>query len=62
MNIKTDGKKSEMTLSMTVKDEDTNEELKMNFSLSDTTTAEDVIIEEPSDAKNFEEVIGQMMG
>jgi hypothetical protein len=62
MNIKTDGKKSEMTLAMTVKDEDTNEELKMNFSLSDTTTAEDVIIEEPSDAKNFEEVIGQMMG
>jgi hypothetical protein len=61
MSIKTNGENSEMTLAMTVKDEYTDEELKINFTLNDTTTAEDVTIEEPSDAKNFEEVIGQMM-
>jgi hypothetical protein len=62
MSFETDGKKSDMTLAMNIKDEFTNEDLKINFSLSDMTTAHDVVIQEPADAKNFEEVIAQMMG
>ena len=62
MSFETDGKKSDMKLSMTVKDEFTNEDLQISLALSDMTTAHDVVIEEPTDAKNFEEVIAQMMG
>ena len=62
MSIETDGKKSEMSLAVKVKDEYTDEELNISFSLSDETTSTDVKIEEPTDAKNFEEVVAQMMG
>lgn len=62
MSFETDGKKSDMKLSMTVKDEFTNEDLQISLALSDMTTAHDVVIEEPTDTKNFEEVIAQMMG
>jgi hypothetical protein len=62
MSVETDGKKSNMSLSMKVKDEYSDEELNINFSLSDETTETQVKIEEPADAKNFEEVVAQMMG
>ncbi len=62
MNITTDGKKSDINLELVVKDEFTNDDLKLNVTMSDTTTAETVTIEEPSDAKDFEEVVTQMRG
>lgn len=62
MSVETDGKKSNMSLALKVKDEYSDEELNINFSLSDETTETQVKIEEPADAKNFEEVIAQMMG
>lgn len=62
MNISTNGKKSDMTLNMLINDEFSDETLKINITATDTTTAQKVEIVEPSDAKNFEEVIMQMMG
>lgn len=62
MSVETNGKKSEMALAMKVKDEYTDEELNISFSLSDETIAHEVKIEEPADAKNFEEIIAQMTG
>lgn len=62
MSISTNGKKSDMTLNMLINDEFSDETLKINITATDTTTAQKVEIVEPSDAKNFEEVIMQMMG
>lgn len=60
--IETDGTTTDVTFAATAKDEFTGEEFKINIHVADTTTAEDVIIEEPADATNFQEVIAQMMG
>ena len=62
MSISTNGRKSDMTLNMVINDEYSDEQLKIDITASDSTTAQDVEIVEPSDAKNFEEVIMQMIG
>lgn len=61
LTIKFDGTTTDIVFNATAKDESTDEEFKINIQVTDTTTAEEVIIEEPADTSDFQEVIGQMM-
>jgi hypothetical protein len=60
--IETDGTTSNIAFTATAKDEFTGEEVKININVADTTTAQDIIIEEPTDAADFQEAVTQMVG
>lgn len=60
MSLKTNGKETNMTLDMVMKDEYTHEDFKINIILNDQTIANEISIEEPNNAQNFEEIIQQL--
>lgn len=60
--IESDGTTTDVAFNATAKDEFSGEEFKINLHIADTTTAEDVVIEEPTDAADFQEAVAQIMG
>jgi hypothetical protein len=60
LSIESDGTTTDVAFTVNAKEELTGEEFKMNIHIADTTTAEDVVIEEPTDAADFQEVVAQI--
>lgn len=60
MNISTNGKDTNMNFQAVTKQNE--KEINITMNLSDTTTQKDFNVTQPEDAKNFQEVIMEVMG